>query len=193
MESDCALIKKIKEDNCSESLSELIRRHSALCLNIFQRYSAFFARNIDGWHELIKEKDYLIYRAARSFDESKGAKFNTWLGNHARYECLNALNSRNKMFIPTEDKELQFYIDSQDRDEKTDSNKIDYVFSILGKLKDKRIEKVFSLRYFGPKNISWEKIASEINVSTQTAINLHERGREILNKKLKSEECFDKI
>ena len=73
----------------------------------------------------------------------------------------------------------------------------DFVFKILGKLKDKRISKVFHLRYFDrnikKKKATWSVIAGKINTSTQTAINLHQRGVNILNKKLTSKDIYDSI
>ena len=73
----------------------------------------------------------------------------------------------------------------------------DYVFDILRKLQDKRIHRVFKLRYFDKnikkKKATWSTIALKINTSTQTAINLHTRGVKILNRKLKSKETYDFI
>ena len=59
-------------------------------------------------------------------------------------------------------------------------------------MKDERISKVFKLRYFsGEKKLTWQKVARKLNVSTQTAINLHEKGRLILRNKLESKEISD--
>lgn len=194
MVPDNDLIRKVKNEQCNESLKTLIKRHTALCLSVFQKYSAFFASDPERFQDLVKDKDFLIYKSALSYEDDKGAKFVTWLGNQARYECLNALNSKNRALIPVEDKELYYFLDQkQNEEESVDQNEVDYVFTILGKLKDKRIKDVFVLRYSGPKNISWSRIAAKLQISTQTAINLHEKGVEILSQKLKSEECFDEI
>jgi len=40
---------------------------------------------------------------------------------------------------------------------------------------------------------SWSKIGEEMDVSTQTAINLHDRGKKILKKKMNSKLFFDKL
>ncbi|MEC7193161.1 MAG: hypothetical protein VXW13_06680, partial [SAR324 cluster bacterium] len=43
------------------------------------------------------------------------------------------------------------------------------------------------LRYFSNEGkVTWSKISKQMNISIQTAINLHERGRLILSKKIKS-------
>ena len=44
---------------------------------------------------------------------------------------------------------------------------------------------IFNLRYFSSaKKTPWAKIAKQMGISTQTAINLHQRGINILNKKM---------
>ena len=172
------LIQKVKESKCDESLRSLINQHSAICLNIFQKYSSFFRDYHERFNDLLKEKDYLVYRAAITFDPAKNVKFATWLGNYARYECLNMLNSKNNLFVPTAEQELQYHVDAQ-QEEKNGEKEIDYVFHILEQLNDKRISKIFKLRYFN-ENASWSKIANKMRISPQTAINLHEEGCRVL-------------
>jgi len=82
-------------------------------------------------------------------------------------------------------------------DENKFKNDKEFVFKILKQLKDKRISKVFKLRYFDEdiknKKATWSTIATKIRTSTQTAINLHQKGINILNKKIRSEEYQDNI
>jgi DNA-directed RNA polymerase specialized sigma subunit len=71
---------------------------------------------------------------------------------------------------------------------------LEYIFNLLSQLKDKRIEKVFELRYLGDDGKeSWSRIGENMSVSTQTAINLHDRGLKVLRKKMGSEVFFDKV
>jgi DNA-directed RNA polymerase specialized sigma subunit len=50
------------------------------------------------------------------------------------------------------------------------------------------------MRYFeDKKNVSWAKIGKKLNISTQTAINIHNKTIDFLKNKLKSKNCFDKI
>ncbi len=63
----------------------------------------------------------------------------------------------------------------------------DLIFSILDRIKDKRISRVFKLRYFNNKKLtSWNKISKKLKISTQTAINLHNKGKLLLKNKLTS-------
>tara|TARA_Y100000593_G_C4297460_1_gene331412 strand:+ start:1162 stop:1476 length:315 start_codon:yes stop_codon:yes gene_type:complete len=96
--------------------------------------------------------------------------------------------------ITSEDQVLKAIIDNQEKEEYTHDAKHkydkEYVFNILGSLKDKRIAKVFELRYFEnfeeKQKPTWSFIAKKIKTSTQTAINLHQRGKKILKKKIKA-------
>ena len=70
-----------------------------------------------------------------------------------------------------------------------------YVVNIISQLKDKRISEIFKYRYFPEKNkkMIWSKIAKKMNISTQTAINLHNKGISIVRKKIKSENISDVV
>ena len=78
--------------------------------------------------------------------------------------------------------------------EETTDNLFEFTNNILKQLKDKRIKQIFSMRYSTlDKKPSWCKVADEMKISTQTAINLHNRGIEVLRKKIKSEKFLDTI
>ena len=81
-----------------------------------------------------------------------------------------------------------FIYDIGNLNEKKYDLEIEYVFTILSKLKDSRIKDVFNYRYFksNKNKMPWSEIALKMGVSTQTAINLHKRGIKILNKKMNS-------
>ena len=123
----------------------------------------------------------------------KKVKFSTWLGNQVRYHCLNTLNGNSKKLL-VENEKIDFMSDIsvecselQTKEQSSQNLKIeiDYIFEILSKLHDSRIKEVFNLRYFSSaKKTPWAKIAKQMGISTQTAINLHQRGINILNKKM---------
>jgi RNA polymerase sigma factor (sigma-70 family) len=194
--SDLDLIENIKQNNDESSLKELISRHSALCFDIYKRYAPTIQASGLCVNEICKEKDLILWKAVLSFNPDKNVKFSTWLGNNIRFQCLNAING-NGQYLLLEDKELQRQIDKNNEmfAPENNSNTLEYIFNILDKLKDQRIKQIFILRYMesGRKKMTWSKIAAKLGVSTQTAINLHEKGKRILKQKLTSNECFDKI
>ena len=79
--TDNHLVNQIKLSQCNSSLSELINRHSGICVTICQRYSQVLSIEGVSLNELKDNKDYVIYQAALSYNNSKNIKFSSWLGN----------------------------------------------------------------------------------------------------------------
>ena len=182
--TDLTLILKIKETNCEDSLKELIHRHSRLCYDIFYKYLPAIVASGTFPDDAIGEKDYLIYKSAISFNPAKDTKFSTWLGNQIRYNCLTKIK-RSKPHFALEEEEVKYVL--EENNTKVDfSETKDYVLNILEQLKDKRVRKVFEMRYFSetPKCLTWDVIGKAMSLSSQTAINLHTRGKSILKRKM---------
>ena len=191
--SDNYLVERIRAANCENSLDELIKRHSDLCFKIIKKYSSsFYANNIDVG-EASADKNLIIWNSAKSFSADKNVKFSTWLANQVKYSCLNALNKKVKdRLVTTEDEILDVL--KEKVDEQANENLFEFTNNILKQLKDKRIRQIFSMRYsVYSKKPPWCAVAKKLKISTQTAINLHNRGIEILRKKIKSEKFLDSI
>jgi len=194
--TDKYLVRKVQKENCEDSLKILINRHTPICLKIYKKYIASFnVKNIDV-NEIYQQKDYIIYRTVKSFKNNKKTKFSTWLANQIRYQCLNAINKKEDIMY-LDHPELQYLID-KDTSKNDSSEKLtelrDYINSLLDQLKDARISKIFNMRYFETgSNQTWTKIGKRMNMSTQNAINLHNKGVQILKNKLTSKDLFDKI
>ena len=191
--SDNYLVERIKLANCEESLGELINRHSAICFKIIKRYaSTFYANNINVI-DASSDKNLIIWNSAKSFNIDKNVKFSTWLANQVKYSCLNALNKKSKdRLVATEDEILEIL--KERPDEEPERTLFEFTGNILSQLKDQRIKQIFSMRYSTlDKKPSWCKVAEELKVSTQTAINLHNRGIAVLRKKISSEKFLDSI
>lgn len=192
--SDEELIKNIKNYNDEKCLKTLIERHSPLCNNVYNKYSNVLACSGVFVDDIKRDKDYIVYKSAISFDPDKKSKFSTWLYNQVRYQCLNMLNENNKL-ISMEEKDLTYHIDKNAiKNEMKKEEVKEYIFDILSSLNDKRIVKIYKLRYFSnKKNMPWKKIGEKLAISTQTAINLHNKAISLLKIKFNSKNCFDKI
>tara|TARA_R110002096_G_scaffold23669_2_gene75292 strand:+ start:39 stop:641 length:603 start_codon:yes stop_codon:yes gene_type:complete len=191
--SDNYLVERIKLTNCEKSLEELIKRHSPICFKVIKRYaSTFYANNIN-LIEASSDKNLIIWNSAKSFNIEKNVKFSTWLANQVKYSCLNALNKKSKdRLVSTEDDILDVL--KEKATEEPEGNLFEFTGNILNQLKDKRIKDIFSMRYSTQyKKPSWCKVAEELNVSTQTAINLHNRGIAVLRRKITSKKFLDSI
>ena len=182
---DVTLVKRVKRRKCNKSLKELIDRHSPLCYDIYKKYSSAMQSSGVCLADIYGEKDYIVYKSAMSFNPDKKTKFSTWLGNQVRYYCLNLINGNKHVCVG--DQNLDFYVDQKtERDKEEIKSEVEYIFNLLDQLQDKRIKKIFKLRYFQGAKIKmpWVKVAEELNVSTQTAINHHNKGVDIVFKKV---------
>lgn len=184
-DDDLFLIKKIKKNNCSESFVSLQDRHSNLFYSVCHKF--INKLNIE---EVYQDKDFVFYKAIASFDDKKGAKFSTWLGNYTRYHCLNYIKKNGK-YVNAEDGFVDHFFNQKSYEDynpdKNTKNDLDHIFNILSNVKDERIVKIFKLRYLdNDKKLTWKQIAAEFNLTPQTIINLHMKGRKILRKKMKN-------
>jgi RNA polymerase sigma factor (sigma-70 family) len=191
---DLVLTQKVQTEHCEDSLIELINRHKPLCLNIYRRFSPTLNASGVAFQDVVDDMPSIVYQSAKTFNPEKNVKFVTWLGNNIKFQCLNSLNLKkrgvlmdNEAITSLTDKNYNQLFQGSINPSTTD-----YIFQILDHLKDERIKKCFEIRYFkGCQPIPWRKVAKELGVSTQTAINLHTRGTKILREKLTSRDTFD--
>jgi RNA polymerase sigma factor (sigma-70 family) len=194
---DIELITQIKNNSPSSSsaLNELVLRHSGICHEMIKRYQNAILSSGNSIDDIQKDKMYIIYKSALNFNENKNVKFSTWLGNQMRYHCLNTINSRSRT-INIEEESMKKIIEKNQLFIKKShiKDQSDYCLSMLDQFQDERIKKIFKLRYFDAKKImSWHKIGKKLKISTQTAINLHNKGKKILKNKLTSANINDII
>ena len=153
--SDLQLINNIKQKKkVDECLQELIDRHSGIYLDIVNS----FLKNCNNdslKNEIINDKEYAIYNSVLKYDENRGTKFSTFLGNEAKWMCLNASN-KNKKYVELNDSTYNFE-NLQDDSEIHFSQFKDQILKEfkhqISQHPDKRIQKIFSMRYSGNKKL----------------------------------------
>ena len=129
--------------------------------------------------QAVKEKDYVIYNSAVSFDPDKKTKFSTYLANQAKWKCLNILNKK-KRENEFSFEEMPFKQEPSDESFIKQINK-DEAFSLFQDLleqeKDFRVKKIIDLRYNVDNNklTPWRKISESLDMSIQGCINIHNR------------------
>ena len=196
--TDTQLVRLVKGKSDSDAFKEVCRRYENIFYKICQKYVSPLTVSGVNPQDIFDEKTYILYHCVNSYKASKKTKLGTWIGNYARYLCLNSINAR-KFLIPTTDNEIKKHIEDTQARAQFDDNQEDkkneyfYVLNLLTQLKDPRIIEIFKLRYFGPKRMIWTKIAKKMKLSTQTAINLHNRGLTLLRRKMKSKNISDVI
>jgi hypothetical protein len=194
---DIELINKVKETSDNEALKELSNRHSGIYNEMIKKYYRHLVSTGLDPDDIIADKMYVLYKSAVSFNPEKNVKFSTWLGNQARYYCLNCMNKNNNL-IAMENKDIQFLLEKKQTNDNIDVNlmkeKCDLIFSILERVKDDRLIEIYKMRYFSGKKLTpWSKISKKLKISTQTVINLHNKGKKLLKNKLTTTHNIDII
>ena len=69
------------------------------------------------------------------------------------------------------------------------------VLYLLSKLKDPRMKTVFNIRYFSGsrKAVPFKEIAKKMDVTPQTLVNLHNKAKIILSKKIRKNNCRTEV
>jgi DNA-directed RNA polymerase specialized sigma subunit len=183
---DCELVLKAKA-GCSDSLLELYKRHAPLLTKVYNKYRfAMKSCGIEDYEE--SDKIFLMWKTAETFKADKKSKFSSWIGNYTRFYCLKKIAAHNRKIKFTNDYDIALA-------EIPASTKVShlpgYVMHILNGLEDKRIKKIFELKYFHPKEYNFSEISKKIGIGNQRVSELHEKGRKILQNKLKSEKSLD--
>jgi len=181
--TDTQLTKRLKQEGCNQSFVELSERYENVFYKICQKYKpALISVGVQP-EDVYEDKNVVLLKCALTFDPTRKTKFSTWLGNYAKFTCLNYINSK-KYIFSSESEELYKFVEENQPAPTTEQffEESDIIFKCLSKLKDKRIEKIFRMRYFykHKKQSTWKCISKEIGVSIQTAINLHRKGLELL-------------
>ena len=192
---DLSLVKKVKSNNCNDSFIKLSSSYENFYFSIAKKYTPALLKMGMNKDDIKSEQYYILYKAISSFDAKQKTKFSTWFCNCSRYHFLNYINS-NKKYVVSEEKTIDFF-NNKDILLVVDKNSdmLDYLNSLLSSFKDKRVYDVYKLRYFSnnEKLTTWNKIAKKLGMSTQTAINLHEKARLFLKTKIQSKNSFDLI
>jgi len=192
---DLSLVKKVKSNNCNDSFIKLSSSYENFYFSIAKKYTPALLKMGMNKDDIKSEQYYILYKAISSFDAKQKTKFSTWFCNCSRYHFLNYINS-NEKYVLSEEKTIDFF-NNKDILLVVDKNSdmLDYLTSLLSSFKDKRVYDVYKLRYFSSneKLTTWNKIAKKLGMSTQTAINLHEKARSFLKTKIQSKNSFDLV
>lgn len=197
--SDIELITRVKNDNCSDSLIELQKRHKGIICKMAHKYGTLSANQTCSGvatQDFLDNQLSILYEAVKKFDESYATKFVTFLGNSARYSCLNTVKQETKYYNASEEREADIKDELYSPDTQNFVKlETEYIFEILEKMKDPRIKRIIEMRYFGEnrRERSFANIANELGISTQWALDLHNNFIAFIKDKIKSKERMDEI
>ncbi len=186
------LLQKVINNNCNDSFKKLSDLYSRFYYKVILKYSAPLYKSGMSKKDIDVEKDFILFKAIKTFNAKQKTKFSTWFCNYSRYHVLNLINySKKNRIFEHEDIDEAANVKVYTVDKKNDT--VAYLLSLLSSLKDDRVRKVYEARYFsgGRKVATWDKVAEKVGVSTQTAINLHEKTKPLLRAKVSSDNFFD--
>lgn len=210
--TDEQLADNIKNNNCSDSVVELERRHRKLVTSISKVYAGASDCTGVSLADFMDESSYLVYQAAKGFDAEKNSKFSTWLANQTRYYCLNTLNKQKK-YVSERERNIHGFDLERDTTQTTAefisneqtqessraaiefSDNIEYIKNIISQVKDTRIKTIMEMRYFNGTNkkTGFVEISKALNMSTQGVVNLHDDFIFFLREKIRANENMDII
>lgn len=189
-EPDLVLVDQIKAGSplAEDSLVVLAERHSGLISSMIKCYCPSGHRS-----ELFGSKLLLVFNAAHKFDEDKsnGCKFSSFLGNEIRFAALNQAYAKEMCEVPCEAPVIEIAFKNNDCYDFLEVDESDFINNIIRTeidlLQDERARKIFMLRYFSRerKNLSWEKVAEQVELSVQGCIDIHSKNVEIIRKNIK--------
>tara|TARA_R110002051_G_scaffold322830_1_gene414374 strand:+ start:146 stop:757 length:612 start_codon:yes stop_codon:yes gene_type:complete len=190
--TDLYLIEDIKLNKDQDSLVELHERYKNMCYKQIHKFQNYFNVNNINKDDMLNQSLFLIYDSAATFDPSRNIKYITWLGNKVKFFCMNHTKKefKSKHFLEygcLDDK--KDFLSSRIATNLQDEPLINFneAFDFLVKHPDERIRKVFEIRYsdLRDKPLTWRDVGKELNLSSQTAINLHTKGLKFLRRKIK--------
>jgi hypothetical protein len=190
--SDLDLVDNLKHNiNIQDSLYELINRHSGIFYDMVNNYTMSF-KNTYYREEIKDDIEFLFYRTCLRYNQERGTKFSTFLGNETKYHCLNFYNKNKKYYLPQE-KEIPAleFEKANTKDMFVDPNTVDKIFGILKKHPDERVKQIFEMRYLDPdynKLTPWREVGKKLNLSIQGCINIHNQALPYIRKHLSKHE-----
>ena len=185
--SDIELINLIKSGKSeNEALSELIKRHSGIFISVINNICPH--KSCVEFYDLIKDKDFYIYRSALKYDESRQTKFCTFLGNEARWLALNLITFKNKFKTECIESSSSAQLRHSEISRKTTAIKaMESAIRLSQEDPDPRVKRIFHLRYMvGDRNkvMPWKIIAKKLDLSIQGCINIHNNFIEKIKNKI---------
>jgi len=165
--TDNELIHRVKDHNDNLAFNELKERHSGIYMTIVNKYSGFSDKIQP--EELKDDKSYNIYKWLLAYDETRGMKFSTYVGERAKYECLNILNKTpDKVDIDLVPEQVQPETPVQSADLASD------IEIRARKVPNEKFWPIFKARHLNERKATWRQIGKDLGIT-------HEWARQIYN------------
>lgn len=186
---DDILIENVKKNLCNDSLMVLHDRYNKIYFDVCAKYSKKVP--ILKYDDLSKDDLFVLNRAIYSYNNKRKAKFSTWLSHMSRYHCLKIIkeNSIHHKNLLDCDDEIWHNILNSSKNSYSDDNSFlkEFINNTLSKLRDKRILKIYKMRYL-EDNKEWKDIAKNFNLTKTYVKSLHDIGRDYIKKQMEKDD-----
>jgi len=188
---DLTIIQQL-HNNDDSNLETLISRHSGIYYGLVNSIMPSGYLN----SEMKDECSRILYEAAESYDESKGAKFSTWAYQYTKYNIFDTLKEQGHI-IPTDIDEVNKKIDEStdiDKEKLAKEESLEVLNDVINQLKDKKMKQAVKLRFFNKKGLlSFKSVGREMGISHETARHLINNFVKLAKNKLESKAFCDVI
>lgn len=169
--TDLELITRVKEEQDSGALTELVNRHTGIYTNMVQKYSAYpdFTNKIDV-KDVLEEKQYNIYKWALSYDAARKMKFGTYVGEMSKYLCLDVIYRGTESVPFNEDTAVNN--DTTVEETTATHSSIDQLLSEVEASESVMFKRIVKLKL---KDRSWRTIGKMVGMSHEGARKLYEK------------------
>lgn len=164
--SDTELIHRVRDHNDNVAFTELKERHSGIYMTIVNRYSGFSDKIQPA--ELNDDKSYNIYKWILAYDENRGMKFGTYVGERAKYECLNILNKTpDKVDIESAPETAAETPPAPIADLSSD------IEARARKVPNANFWPIFKARHLGERKRTWREIGHDLGITHEWARQIY--------------------
>lgn len=181
------LIERVKTQNDSDALKELIRTYSGICYKVFHNYMR--GKSVAAsWGDLCDEKDMLIYNSVSSYDPSTGSTFAWWVYANCIYHC-KSLNRKNKMVVTLPPEEVASNIDANYHYSMPieDTDLFDELKNAIFSIENEKVRTVLIKHYLDTPPKTIHEITKEMGCSRYYGYLLLQKGLSMLRRKVSSD------
>lgn len=195
---DDTTLAKLAKEGDSEALTILNERHSGIYYTYANKYIHATSGTLS--NDLRENESYVFWKAADSYEENRGSKFSSWLGEVVKYESCKLIKQGKSKEISlemiTDDLAAQDYFVSPEyvdeemkKVEKQEG--IDLLNDILDQIKNDNVRSAVEERYCHGELKTYRAAGKKLGISGQAVRNREKLFIHLAKSKMESNVVCD--